>query len=60
VWHVKEPSLLKAGSAKHRSKFAAVTGNGDSRQIVEELFMQLETNKLIELKYMMQSMLISI
>jgi hypothetical protein len=23
VWHVKEPSLLKAVSAKHRSKFAA-------------------------------------
>jgi hypothetical protein len=25
VWHVKEPSLLKAVSAKHRSKFAALS-----------------------------------
>jgi hypothetical protein len=34
VWHVKEPSQLKAVSAKHRSKFAApspvmVTYGGD-------------------------------
>jgi hypothetical protein len=25
VWHVKEPSLLKAVRAKHRSKFAALS-----------------------------------
>jgi CRISPR/Cas system endoribonuclease Cas6 (RAMP superfamily) len=25
VWHVKEPSLLKAVSVKHRSKFAALS-----------------------------------
>jgi hypothetical protein len=25
VWHVKEPSLLKAESAEHRSKFAALS-----------------------------------
>jgi hypothetical protein len=25
VWHVKEPSLLKAINAKHRSKFVALT-----------------------------------
>jgi hypothetical protein len=25
VWHVQEPSLLKAVSAKHRSKFAALS-----------------------------------
>jgi hypothetical protein len=41
VWHVKEPSLLKAVSAKHRSKFA---DNGDSCQIAEKLPMQRKTN----------------
>jgi hypothetical protein len=25
LWHVKEPPLLKAISAKHRSKFAALS-----------------------------------
>jgi hypothetical protein len=25
VWHVKEPSLLKAVSAKHRFKFAVLS-----------------------------------
>ena len=25
AWHVNEPSLLKAVSAKHRSKFAALS-----------------------------------
>jgi hypothetical protein len=25
VWHIKEPLLLKAASAKHRSKFAALS-----------------------------------
>jgi hypothetical protein len=25
VWHVNEPSLLKAISTKHRSKFAALS-----------------------------------
>jgi hypothetical protein len=25
VWHVKEPSLLKVESVKHRSKFAALS-----------------------------------
>jgi hypothetical protein len=33
VWYGKEPSLLKAMSAYHRSKF---TGNGDCRQIPEK------------------------
>jgi hypothetical protein len=28
VWHVKEPSLLKAMSAKHRSKFGAPSSLG--------------------------------
>jgi hypothetical protein len=37
MWHVKEPPLPKAVSAKHRFKFAAVTGNGDSHQIAEKL-----------------------
>jgi hypothetical protein len=43
VWHEKEPSLLKAMSAKHTSKFAAqaVTVNGDSRQIAEKLLRRL-------------------
>jgi hypothetical protein len=42
VWHVKEPSLLKAVSAKLCSP---VTGNGDSRKIGEKLLMQLKTKK---------------
>jgi hypothetical protein len=45
VWHVKEPSLLKAMRVKHTSKFAA--GNGDSRQIAEKLLKRVnkETHK---------------
>jgi hypothetical protein len=45
VWHVQEPSLLKSISAKHRSKFAAITGNGDNCQIAEKLLMRLKTTK---------------
>jgi hypothetical protein len=46
VWYVKEPSLLKAVSAKYRSKFAALfTGNGDSRQIAEQLLVRLKITK---------------
>jgi hypothetical protein len=41
VWHVKEPSLLKAVSAK----CSPATGNGDSRQIAEKLLVPLKTNK---------------
>jgi hypothetical protein len=44
VWHVKEPSLLKAVSAKHRSKFAAPSPVMVSRQIAEKLLMRLKTN----------------
>jgi hypothetical protein len=39
---VKEPSLLKALSAKHCSP---VIGNGYSRQIAEKLLVRLKTNK---------------
>jgi hypothetical protein len=39
----KKPLLLKAVSDKHRSKFAAlsVNGNGDSRRIAENLLKRL-------------------
>jgi hypothetical protein len=43
VWHVKEPSLLKALSAKHCSP---VIGNVYSHQIAEKLLVRLKTNKL--------------
>jgi hypothetical protein len=33
VWHVKEPSLLKVVSAKHRSKFATLLPVIDSLKI---------------------------
>jgi hypothetical protein len=39
----KEPSLLKAVSAKHTC--SPVAGNGDSRQIAEKLLVRLKTNK---------------
>jgi hypothetical protein len=47
VWHVKEPLLLKAVSAKHRSKCSPVTGIGDSRQIAEILLVRLKTKQTI-------------
>jgi hypothetical protein len=40
--HVKEPSLLKAVSAEHRSKFAALSPV--MVQIAEKLLMQFKTN----------------
>jgi hypothetical protein len=47
VWHVKEPSLLKAVSAKHNSKICSpVTGNGDSRQIAEKLLVRLKRKQI--------------
>jgi hypothetical protein len=42
VWHIKEPSLLKAVSAKHRSKFAALS---DSHQIAENCLCGSKTIK---------------
>jgi hypothetical protein len=47
LWHVKEPSLLKAVSAKHRSICSLVTGNGDSRQIAEK-FARATQNKHLD------------
>jgi hypothetical protein len=43
VWQVKEPSLLQAVTAKHRSEFAALST--DSRQLAEELLVRLKPNK---------------
>jgi hypothetical protein len=45
VWHVNEPSLLKAVSVKHMYNFAAVNGNGDSHQIAENCSCVYEKNK---------------
>jgi hypothetical protein len=44
VWHVKEPSLRKAVSVKHGSKFEALSPvMVTSRQIAEKLLVQLKT-----------------
>ena len=46
LWHVKESSMQKAASALHRFLICSpVTGNGDSGQIAEKLFVWLSTNK---------------
>jgi hypothetical protein len=42
VWHIKEPSLLKAAGAKHRSKFAALSLAVVTVQIAEKLLVQLK------------------
>jgi hypothetical protein len=46
VWHLKEPSLLKAINAKHRSEICSpVTGNGNTHQILtEKLLVRLILN----------------
>jgi hypothetical protein len=41
VWHVKEPSMLKPVSSEQRP----VTGNGDSRQIAENLLVGSKHSK---------------
>jgi hypothetical protein len=47
VRYIKEPSLLKAVSAKHRSKFAALSPAmvTNSRQIAEKMLVLLKTMK---------------
>jgi molybdopterin synthase catalytic subunit len=44
VWHEKEPSLVKAMSAKHRSKFAALSPVMDSLKIAQAAINK-QTNK---------------
>jgi hypothetical protein len=41
VWHIKDPSLLKAVSPKHGSKFAAQS----PAMVTEKLLARLKTNK---------------
>jgi hypothetical protein len=41
MWQVKEPSLLKAISAKHRP----VTDDGDSRRKAAKMLRRLQRNK---------------
>jgi hypothetical protein len=52
VWHVKEPSLKPWRLS--RSKFAAVTGNGDSCQIAEKIAraaVDKQTNSMVPLDH---------
>jgi hypothetical protein len=46
VWHVKQHSLLKAVSAKHRSKFAALSPEMvTAASYPKKLLVRLKTNK---------------